>query len=322
MERLKSYFKNHLPKIENNIQLILRDIDPYVRDVAAHILGSGGKRLRPMLCILIARAFGYTKEDIYPLACVLEFIHSATLLHDDIIDHAALRRGDRAAHTIFGETKTILAGDALLALSNQIVTRYKNISLLSCLSEAIYRTACGEILEIAKMKKNYITSDEYLEIITGKTAYLIQFSCESGAILAGVKKQELKYARSFGLNLGIAFQLVDDVLDYSLNHETIGKPVGGDLREGKITLPLIFYLDTLPKRERETLLATIKAGKLDQKKQTEIIKEINEKGICKKALEESEIYLNRARDALSNFPPSLEKQILEDVIVFVKERNK
>ncbi len=321
MQRLKSYFKTHLPKIEKNIDIIINEIDPYVRDIARHILKSGGKRLRPMLCILNARAFGYRNDDIYPLSCVLEFIHSATLLHDDIIDNANLRRGNKAAHTIFGETKTILTGDALLALSNQIVTRYENISLLKCLSDAIYKTACGEILEIAKMEKSYISTEEYLEIITGKTAYLIQFSCESGAILAGVKGKKLQSAREFGINLGIAFQLVDDVLDYSFEHNT-GKPIGGDLREGKITLPLILYLDTLSTQEKKDLLGQIKSNRLTKEVQDQIIKDINKKGILSQAIEKSEMYLNKARDALSFFPNSLETEILEDVIFFVKKRDK
>ncbi len=320
MERLKSYFKRHLPKIEENIEILLKDIDPYVKEVASHILSAGGKRLRPMLCILTARAYGYTKEDVYPVSCVIEFIHSATLLHDDIIDRAILRRGKKAAHTIYGETKTILTGDALLALSNKIVTTYNNIDLIKCLSDAIYKTACGEILEISKMEKSWITTEEYIEIITGKTAYLIQFSCESGGILASVGKEKLKSIQDFGLNLGIAFQLVDDILDYSLYSDKLGKPIGRDLQEGKITLPLILYLNTLEKDYATKLIKRIKTGKLTDKEYSTILQEINEKGILKKGLEFSQTYLHKAKTALSNFPPSMEKEILEDVIVFVKNR--
>ena len=320
MEKLKSYFEKHLPHIEKNIPLLLKDVDPYVKEIAEHILKSGGKRLRPMLCILTARAYGYNKPDIYQVACVLEFIHSATLLHDDIIDHAEIRRGNRAAHKIFGETKTILTGDALLALSNKIVTNYNNIKLMRCLSEAIYQTCSGEILEIVKMRKSWITRDEYFQIITGKTAYLIQFSCESGAILAEANEKDLAIVRKFGLNLGIAFQLVDDILDYSLNQEKLGKPIGGDLREGKITLPLILYLDTFENSKKIEMLNRIKKNELNQEERFKILKDINEKGVLKKALEACDFYVKEAKQALTQFPNSPEKEILGDLVDFVKNR--
>lgn len=320
MEKLKSYISTHLPIIEETINNLLKDIDPYVKDIVKHIIDSGGKRLRPLLCLLTAGMFGYRRKDVYPLACVLEFIHSATLLHDDIIDHAPLRRGNKTAHMIFGITKTILAGDALLALSNQIVTKYNNIGLMSCLSEAIYRTASGEILELAQMEKTWITEEEYLNIISGKTAYLIQFSCESGAILAGANDDELSIVRTFGLNLGIAFQLVDDVLDYSLNQEKLGKPVGGDLKEGKITLPLIFYLDSIDNSTRYELLRRIKNSELSEDEINEILHDINKKGILKQALKSSDSFLQKAKDALLFFPNSVEKEILSEVVDFVKNR--
>jgi len=320
MKKLKSYLKKHLPNIEKNISLLLKDVDPYVREIAEHILNSGGKRLRPMLCILTARAYGHNRPDIYPIACVLEFIHSATLLHDDIIDHAEIRRGNKAAHKIFGETKTILTGDALLALSNKIVTNYNNIKLMRCLSEAIYQTCAGEILEIVKMKKSWITKDEYFQIITEKTAYLIQFACESGAILAEADEKDLVSVRKFGLNLGIAFQLVDDVLDYSLNEEKLGKPVGGDLREGKITLPLILYLDTFESSNKIEILKKIKKNELAEEERLKILNDINKKGVLKKSLEACDFYLKEAKQALMQFPNSLEKEILMDVVDFVKNR--
>ncbi len=320
MEKLKTYISKHLPIIEETITFLLKDIDPYVKEIATHIISSGGKRLRPILCLLSAGLFSYRKQDVYPLACVLEFIHSATLLHDDIIDHAPLRRGNKTAHTIFGEAKTILAGDALLALSNKIVSNYNNIGLMRCLSEAIYRTAAGEIMELAYMKKKWLTYEEYLDIITGKTAYLIQFSCESGAILAGANVLELNNIRLFGLNLGIAFQLVDDVLDYSLNQEKLGKPVGGDLKEGKITLPLIYYLESMDDSKRFDLLERIKNNELSDEEHKEILFDINEKGVLQKALQSSDVYIQKAKNALHNLPESLEKDILWEVVDFVKNR--
>ncbi len=322
MKLLKDYFKEHIPHIESHLKKLVNQMEPMVVPVISHILQAGGKRLRPMLCILTAGALGYHEEDVYPMACVLEFIHSATLLHDDVLDNATLRRGRDAAHTIFGITETILAGDALLAISNKIVSDYGKIPLLQGLSNAIYYTACGEIQELSLIKRPSLSREEYLEIITGKTAHLIQFSCESGAILAGASEEMRKHARDFGINLGVAFQLVDDVLDYAFYSKELGKPLGGDLREGKLTLPLILYLETLPSHEQKRLLPRIKAQNLSNKEQDTIIREINERDICEQALEDCKKFLDRARHALSHFPRSKEKDVLNEVIDFVKERKK
>ncbi len=322
MKLLKDYFRENLPPIEKEIRSIVQALEPMVRPVVSHILEAGGKRLRPMLCILTARALGYKREDIYPLACVLEFIHSATLLHDDVLDNAVLRRGQEAAHTIFGITETILAGDALLAISNKIVSQYQDIELMKGLADAIYYTACGEIQELYMMRQEDLTREQYLEIIRGKTARLIQFACESGAMVAGAGEVERHHARSFGLNLGIAFQIVDDVLDYALYAKDLGKPIGGDLREGKITLPLILYLEGLPEEKRLHLLGKIKAHTLSSQEQRLIIEEINQGAICQRALEDSRTFLEKARSSLLKFPPSREKEVLKEVVEFVRNREK
>ncbi len=322
MNLLKEYFNEHLPSIESQIQKLVNQMEPMVIPIISHILQAGGKRLRPMLCILTGGALGYHKKDIYAMACVLEFIHSATLLHDDILDNAILRRGRKAAHTIFGITETILAGDALLAISNKIISEYGKISLLKGLSNAIYYTACGEIQELSLIKRPFLSREEYLDIITGKTAHLIQFSCESGAILAEASEEMRRHAREFGLNLGVAFQLVDDVLDYAFYSKELGKPLGGDLREGKLTLPLILYLESLPLKEQESLLPKIKEQTLSREEQEKIITEINEKSICEQALEDSRKFLQKARNALSYFPSSREKEVLHEVIDFVRKRKK
>ena len=212
MQALRDYIHASLPKIDDCLEREVEALNPVVRPVARHVLQAGGKRFRPLLCMLTAQGLGYRDDGILPLASALELIHSATLLHDDVLDKAEQRRGQQAAHLKYGVTETILAGDALLALANRIVTGFGNVELVACISEAIYRTATGEILEIQRMRQPNLTLDEYLEIIVGKTGYLIQTACQSGAILAG-SSQQLDAARTFGLNLGIAFQLVDDALD-------------------------------------------------------------------------------------------------------------
>ncbi len=323
MDKHIDYFKQKLPVIEDYLSQIIDSLNPIIKPIAEHIVLAGGKRLRPFLCLLTAKALGYNKEEknILPLACAFEIIHSATLLHDDIIDNANNRRGKKAAHLVFGQTETILAGDALLALANEIITSYKNVFLVSCVSKAIYKTALGEILEIQKMKKPFISKEEYFEIIKGKTAYLIQSCCESGAIIAGCEKRFEEAAKNFGLNIGIAFQLIDDALDY--NHKAdLGKPFGGDLKEGKITLPLILYLEKIEEDKRDYLLFKIKNNQLTEEEKNKIILEIQDKKIPEAVKEEAESYLRTAKAHLNIFPNSLEKELLLDVIGFIKERKK
>ncbi|NLY41297.1 MAG: polyprenyl synthetase family protein, partial [Desulfovibrionales bacterium] len=176
--QLKIAFLKELPAINAAIQHEIDLLPALVRPVADHVVNAGGKRLRPMLTILFARALGFAGENLHTLAGSLEFLHSATLMHDDIVDNAELRRGRPAAHTIFGLTPTILAGDVLLALANEIVSRSNNPALTNCISKAIMHTATGEIMEIAAIRNARISRQEYIEIITGKTAYLIQAACE------------------------------------------------------------------------------------------------------------------------------------------------
>jgi octaprenyl-diphosphate synthase len=317
---LKTFFFEHLPAIEDFIDREVRDMDPLVSPLAAHVLKSGGKRLRPMLCITVARALGYTQEAIYPLAGALEFVHSATLLHDDILDGAELRRGRVSTHLVFGKTEAILAGDALLARANRIITSYGILKLVVCVSEAIEQTASGEILEIARMKQPVLSREEYLEIITGKTAYLMQACAQCGAVLAGANEEQQEAARKFGANVGIAFQLVDDALDYSACSESSGKPRGGDLQEGKVTLPLIFFLETLPGEERQDLLTKIKNGQLTDDERKWILEKINSSNWTLQTREEADMYLQKAKEMLDFFPNTYESGLLESILEYIKER--
>lgn len=317
---LKTYFLKHLPAIEDFIDREVQDMDPLIAPLAAHVLKSGGKRLRPMLCITVAEALGSIQKSIYPLAGALEFVHSATLLHDDILDGAELRRGRISTHLLFGQTEAILAGDALLARANRIITNYGILDLLVCVAEAIEKTASGEILEIARMKQPGLSRDEYLEIITGKTAYLMQACAQCGAVLAGAGAKQQEAARQFGANLGIAFQLVDDALDYSASSELSGKPRGGDLQEGKVTLPLIFFLETLQGEERQDLLTKIKNSQLTDNEKKWIIDKINSSNWAWQTRNEADHYLQKAREMLDFFPDSRETGLLRYMLEFIRER--
>lgn len=320
--QLKVAFSKELPVIDAAIDAEITQLAPIIRPVAEHVMQGGGKRLRPMLTILFARAFHWRGDNLHTLASAIEFLHSATLMHDDIIDNAELRRGKPAAHTIFGLAPTILAGDVLLALANEIVARTGNPDLITCFSKAIMQTATGEIMEIAALGNAAMSKAEYIEIITGKTAYLIQSACESGVIAAQGSPKAREAARIFGLNLGIAFQLVDDALDYTSSSATSGKPLGGDLREGKYTLPLLLYLESLEQKQRAALIAELSQPPISGTRQEEIIALISTGGYAQQTRNEAKAYLNLAKQALDSFPMSQEKNLLNSIIDFVLTREK
>ena len=320
--QLKIAFLKELPAINAAIQKEIDALPALVRPVAGHVMEAGGKRLRPMLTILFARALDFRGDNLHTLASSLEFLHSATLMHDDILDNADLRRGKPSAHTRFGITPTILAGDVLLALANEIVARTDIPALTSCISRAIMQTATGEIMEIAAIRNSGITRTEYIEIITGKTAYLIQSACEFGVIAAGGSERVRSAARDFGLNLGIAFQLVDDALDYTSRADTSGKPLGGDLREGKFTLPLLLYLESLPDDIRRIATQELTDVNLHPVRQDQIIAEITSQGFAEKTRDAAKSYLTLASQALDVVPECLEKNLLGAMIDFVLTRDK
>jgi octaprenyl-diphosphate synthase len=322
MHEFALYQAKERPLVEDCLRRHVATLSPYVRPCAEHVLAAGGKRLRPLLTILTARALGHREDDVYPLASSLELLHSATLLHDDILDGAELRRKMPAAHTVFGETHTILAGDVLLALANTMVASYGKPELTACLSDAILRTASGEIEEIAHIRDVGLTLDGYLDIITGKTACLIESACEAGAILAGASPEDRRAARGYGLNLGVAFQLVDDVLDYTSPKEVSGKPAGADIREGKLTLPLIFWLESLPEDERQAFTKAFKENTLTQDRMDAAVAAVVSGGFAARTREMAQDYLDRARESVAGFPDALETKLLLAALEGMAQRDK
>ena len=322
MNELARYHEREIPVINDRLKELTKELNGLVVPVVDHVLAAGGKRLRPLLTVLTARAFGYAGDDVYPLACSLEFLHSATLLHDDILDGAELRRGRPSAHTLFGSTKTILAGDALLALANRIVAEFGAPELTRILSQALLSTATGEILEIAHLRDTNLSFDTYMSIITGKTAYLIEAACRCGAVLAGTDRDLTEAAGNLGLNLGIAFQLVDDVLDYATPSDISGKPSGADLREGKVTLPLIMYLESLPQAERTSLAADFQNDALDAAALEALRRRIMDMGFAEKTRLMAADYIKDAEKALAAFPDSPETGLLGQAVALMSNREK
>lgn len=320
MNKLKDFLQAELPRINLVLQKELEILSPLVRKVGEHVLVAGGKRLRPVLTILMSRCLGRTGDDIYPLACSLEFLHSATLIHDDILDDADVRRGRESTHLVFGIKRAILAGDALLALANMIVARYDIPAMNFSVAEAILKTASGEVEEIDNLRNPEMDEKTYLEIVRGKTAFLIQAACACGAMVSGATRDVQDRASSFGMNLGVAFQLVDDALDYAADAHLLGKPQGNDIREGKITLPLILYLKTLPKSQRQTLLDHISGNSLSEKQVNDLITSIQEAGLDEKVRQEAGVYLKEATISLLTFPESEERNLMQEMVELVRTR--
>ena len=322
MNELLHYFQRELPGINAFIDAEADQLNGLVKDVAKHIIGSGGKRIRPMLTLLFARALGYDKDDFHAIACSLELLHSATLLHDDFLDDAELRRGKAASHVVFGRTETILAGDALLALANEMGARYGNARLSWLLAKGIMETAVGEIEEIQFSKNPSLDRDKYMEIIIGKTARLIECACRCGAALAGATPEQEDAAGEYGLNLGIAFQLVDDALDYASPTSETGKPEGGDLREGKVTLPLILLMEDGDEAGSEVLLESLAECSLSGEMCSSILDQVREGRYSEKTRDEAAAYVEKAKACLAGLTPGDEVTVLEQAADFVLTRTK
>jgi octaprenyl-diphosphate synthase len=322
MNPLERFHEKELPRINRFLEAQAERLHQSVRPTVRHVLEAGGKRLRPALTILTARALGYRGDDFLPLACSLEFLHSATLLHDDILDGARLRRGRQSAHTLFGTTHTILVGDALLALANRLVAEYGVPDLTRHLSEALLRTATGEIQEIAHLRDTDLAIATYYEIITGKTAFLIQAACRCGAVFAGASEDLEEAAADYGLSLGIAFQLVDDALDYTSPSSVSGKPAASDLKEGKVTLPLLLYLADLDPQERRRLAEDFKMDRLSPDDLDNLRETVVSGGYADKTREAAASYLARAETALAPFPASPERELLALALAPMLDRKK
>jgi octaprenyl-diphosphate synthase len=322
MDELLRFFQRELPGINAFLDRETDQLNGLVRDVAKYIIGSGGKRIRPMLTLLFARTLGYAKDDYHAIASALELLHSATLLHDDYLDDAELRRGRDAAHLVFGRAETILAGDALLALANEMGARYGNPRLSSLLAKGIMETAAGEIEEIEFSRNPSLDRETYMRIIIGKTARLIECACRCGAALAGATPEQEDAAGDFGLNLGIAFQLVDDALDYASPTSETGKPEGGDLREGKVTLPLILLMEEGDEAGAEVLLESLREGSLSEVQTADILDQVREGDYSKKTREEAAQFVEKAKACLDGFRPGEELVVLKQAADFVLTRTK
>ena len=279
-----------------------------INQLSNHIILSGGKRLRPMLVILAARACRYQGEDDALLAAVVEFIHTATLLHDDVVDDSDMRRGKETASTIWGNEAAVLVGDYLYSRAFQMMVQAQSMQIMDLLANTTNIIAQGEVLQLLNVHDPDTTEANYQEVIYSKTACLFEAAARIGALLGQVSTEQEQALQAYGKHLGIAFQLVDDALDYSARSEELGKNVGDDLAEGKPTLPLIHAMQVGDAAQRQLLRDAIKSGRIERF--DEINQIINATGALQYTLDQAQSESTAAKNAIAGFEESEYRQAL------------
>ena len=292
-----------------------------IPEVANHLISSGGKRLRPMLTVAMAQLVDYAGDGHLKLAASVEFMHTATLLHDDVVDESEMRRGRLAARMLWGNEASVLVGDFLLGQAFKMMVEVGNLRALEILSTAAAVIAEGEVMQLAAAKNTATTEDEYLAVIRGKTAELFGAACEVGPVIAGRPKAEQAACRSFGMNLGIAFQLVDDALDYGGKAAKLGKNVGDDFREGKITLPVVLSFRRGNDSERNFWIRALERGEVTDNDLDHAISLMTKHRAIEDTIKRARHYGAIAKDALALFPDSPMKAALIETVEFCIARS-
>jgi len=291
-----------------------------IPEVANHLISSGGKRLRPILTLAMAQLAGYGGDGHVKLAAAVEFMHTATLLHDDVVDESEMRRGRLAARMLWGNEASVLVGDFLLGQAFKMMVEVGSLRALEILSGAAAVIAEGEVMQLGAAKNTATTEDEYLTVIRAKTAELFAAACEVGPSLAGRPKAEQAACRSYGMNLGIAFQLVDDALDYGGKSATLGKNIGDDFRDGKITLPVVLSFRRGSESEREFWRRTLEQGDAAEGDLATAVALMSKHRALEDTIKRARHYGAIAKDALALFPDSPMKDALAETVEFVISR--
>jgi len=322
IESIWEYYKEDLALAEEKINETLKTVAPAISAVGNHLFKSGGKRVRPFLAILCSRLFGIRGDNVSTLASSVEFIHAASLIHDDVVDGANLRRGQPAAHSIFGNQVVILVGDFLYANALRLANLLKRQKIMDALCTATAKMSEGELIQLSKKGNPGMTEEDYIKIIQGKTAILMSAACKGGAVLGNASLEEEDALASFGLKFGYTFQITDDILDYMAEEKTFGKSLGKDLEEGKITLPLIYLLRDAENGEAERIKGIIMAENKTEADMVYIQELFNKYKSIEKSYEKAYTFLNEARAELDIFKDSMEKTSLLAIADYALKRRK
>ena len=324
MDELKQRIYNRIRSDLEDIESALHEnLSPYldlVSKTANHILFSGGKRLRPLLMVLCARICGYRQDAAKSFSTIFEYLHAATLLHDDLVDGATMRRGAPVAHSIYGNSTAVLVGDFLLARALSIAAETGRPEIIHVIAGITENMSQGEIHQLMRKGATDLGETEYLEIILRKTAVLIQGACRVGALFAGAPEDVEESLSEYGLNLGLAFQMTDDLLDYTADASVLGKELGADLREGKLTLPLIHTLTKAPAHEVVRMEKIITNSDFSIQEFETLIEMMNRYDSINYTRNLSLEKVKTAKAALSVFQPSETKELLSDIADYAVNR--
>jgi octaprenyl-diphosphate synthase len=318
--RILGLVNDELIEIEAELVHHLNPHLDLVREVAGHILFSGGKRLRPLLLVLAARMCDYRGDYDKTFSISLEYLHAATLLHDDLVDDADLRRGQPVAHSIWGNATTILVGDFLLARALTIAAGTGNIDIIKVVAGITENMSQGEIHQLSRKGDLSLSESEYREVIWRKTAVLFEGACRSAALLAGASPDRIDALSAYGANLGLAFQMADDLIDYTSDTKELGKKAGADLREGKLTLPVIAALQAANNRDRARMASIISNPSFTTEDFEALKTLLQHYGGLAYTRDKARQHVRLAKEALSKFKPSETTGILHDLADFTLQR--
>ena len=321
LQEVVSAYEKDLAVVETYLEKEHASYVELIPEISRHIIMSGGKRIRPLLLMISSDLFGYEGDVHYPLAAVLEFIHTASLLHDDVIDHANIRRGKAAANRLWGNAASVLVGDYLYAKAFKLLTESSNMAAQKLVSTATTTMVEGETIQLVKSGDVTITEEEYFSIIEKKTAILMATACALGAVVAEAPSQSVDLMTEFGMKLGVAFQLTDDTLDYVGVEDEFGKTIGMDIREGKMTLPLIWSLRHCESSERDRIGAIVASKAAQDEEVLEIVRFIKKYNGINYALESAARLVDGAKQCIESMPESFARQSLKILADHILKRN-
>ncbi|MGV8711493.1 MAG: octaprenyl diphosphate synthase [Nitrosomonas sp.] len=319
IENIRSFIAQDMSIVDDVIREKLHSQVLLIRQVSEYIINSGGKRLRPAMVILSAGAFGYREKFHYNLAAVIEFIHTATLLHDDVVDESELRRNKETANALFGNAASVLVGDFLYSRAFQMMVEVGNMRVMQVLADATNTIAEGEVLQLLNCRDPHVTEENYLQVIRFKTAKLFEAASRLGAILGHASAEDEEAMAAYGMHLGTAFQLIDDMLDYSGNNQDIGKNLGDDLAEGKPTLPLIHAMQVGTAEQAAIIRKAIEDGGKDGFQP--VLNVIQQTTALDYAKQCAEAEIAAAIAAIESLPESENKECLYQLAKFAVTRN-
>lgn len=318
IDNIRKLVKSELEALDNLIKQKIQSQISLINKLTSHIIESGGKRLRPLLVLLTSKACGYQNNHNILLAAMIEFFHTATLLHDDVIDESKMRRGKQTANEIWGTKASILVGDYLFTQHMQLMLEVGNLEIMQLIADTSYSIGVGEIKQLGNRHNPCLDIEEYFDVIRAKTSYLFAASSKIGAIISNAPTDTSNALYDYGLYMGNAFQIVDDALDYCADVEVTGKNIGDDLADGKVTLPLIYTLESANEVERNLIHTSLIEGNLNNLK--EIIKIIKKTNAIELTYEKAQEEVEKAISALEVLPDSEYKTALKNLAFYAIKR--